>query len=177
MPAGVPAPELDVPLGERAERDAFLDAVRRAPAQLRALLAELDGAVDVVGGSEACLSVDACEEVHGDRATVGMAVSASREVIVHELGHVVFDLALDERGPTCISIGLHPHGLGEGALTSPFRAVRRPARALGARRASPPIRDGCHAASSRACSARTPLPPHRRGLLPRSAEGWDSTRT
>ena len=27
-----------------------------------------------------------------------MAVSASREVIVHELGHVVFDLALDERG-------------------------------------------------------------------------------
>ena len=27
-----------------------------------------------------------------------MAVSATREVIVHELGHVVFDLALDERG-------------------------------------------------------------------------------
>ena len=81
-----------------AERAAFLDAVRRTPAQLRALLAELDGAVDVVGGSEACLSVDACEEVHGDRATIGMAVSASREVIVHELGHAVFDLALDERG-------------------------------------------------------------------------------
>lgn len=81
-----------------AERAAFLDAVRRTPAQLQALLAQLDGAVDVVGGSEACLSADACEDVHGDRATVGMAVSASREVIVHELGHVVFDLALDERG-------------------------------------------------------------------------------
>jgi hypothetical protein len=81
-----------------AERTAFLDAVRLTPAQLRVLLAELDGAVYVVGGSEACLSVDACEEVHGDRATIGMAVSASREVIVHELGHVVFDLALDERG-------------------------------------------------------------------------------
>jgi hypothetical protein len=80
------------------ERVAFLDAVRRTPAQLRALFAQLDGGVDVVGGSEACLSVDACEAVHGDRASIGMAVSASREVILHELGHVVFDLALDERG-------------------------------------------------------------------------------
>jgi hypothetical protein len=80
------------------ERVAFLDAVRRTPAQLRALFAQLDGGVDVVGGSEACLSVDACEAVHGDRASIGMAVSASREVVLHELGHVVFDLALDERG-------------------------------------------------------------------------------
>ena len=60
---------------EPAEREVFLDAVRRAPAQLRALLAQLDGAVDVVGGSEACLSVDACEDVQGDRAKVGMAFS------------------------------------------------------------------------------------------------------
>jgi hypothetical protein len=82
----------------QVEREAFLDAVRRTPAQLRTLLAQLDGAVDVVGGSEACLSTDACEELHGERASVGMAVSASPEVIVHELGHVVFDLALDERG-------------------------------------------------------------------------------
>jgi hypothetical protein len=82
----------------RSERDVFLDAVRRTPAQLRTLLDQLDGAVDVVGGSEACLSADACEQLHGERASVGMAVSASREVIVHELGHVVFDLALDERG-------------------------------------------------------------------------------
>jgi hypothetical protein len=81
-----------------AERDAFLDVVARAPAQLRALLEELDGAVDVVGGSEACLSVDACADVDGDRASIGMAVSASRAVILHEIGHVVFDLALDERG-------------------------------------------------------------------------------
>jgi hypothetical protein len=83
---------------EPAERDVFLDAVRRAPAQLRALLAELDGAVDVVGGSGACLSVDACEEVEGDRVRVGIATTATRAVILHELGHAIFDLALDERG-------------------------------------------------------------------------------
>jgi hypothetical protein len=83
---------------EAAEREVFLDAVRGAPVQLRKLLAELDAAVDVVGGSEACLSVDACEEVEGDRAKVGIAASATRAVILHELGHVVFDLALDERG-------------------------------------------------------------------------------
>jgi hypothetical protein len=82
----------------QTEREAFLDAVRGTPAQLRTLFSQIDGAVDVVGGSEACLSADACEEAQGERATIGMAVSASREVIVHELGHVVFDLALDERG-------------------------------------------------------------------------------
>lgn len=85
----------DVDLAERAK---FLDAVRSAPQQLRTLLAELDGAVDVVGGAEACLSADACEDVDGDRATVGIAVAASREVVLHELGHVVFDIAMDERG-------------------------------------------------------------------------------
>jgi hypothetical protein len=62
------------------------------------LLAQLDGAVDVVGGAEACLSADACEEIHGDRVTVGIATSATRAVVIHELGHAVFDLALDERG-------------------------------------------------------------------------------
>jgi hypothetical protein len=82
----------------QAERAGFLDAVRRTPAQLRALLVQLDGAVDVVGGSGACLSVDACEDVDGERASIGMAVSATGDVVVHELGHVVFDLALDERG-------------------------------------------------------------------------------
>jgi hypothetical protein len=82
----------------QAERDVFLDAVRRTPRPLRTLLAQLDGAVDVVRGSEACLSADACEELHGERASIGMVASATREVIVHELGHVVFDLALDERG-------------------------------------------------------------------------------
>ena len=51
-----------------------------------------------MGGSGACLSVDACEDVDGERASIGMAVSATRDVVVHELGHVVFDLALDERG-------------------------------------------------------------------------------
>ncbi len=83
---------------EPAEREVFLDAVRRAPTQLHTLLAELDAAVDVVGGSEACISVDACEEVVGDRAKVGIATAATRAVILHELGHVVFDLALDEHG-------------------------------------------------------------------------------
>ena len=82
----------------QTEREAFFDAVRGTPAQLRALFSQIDGAVDVVGGSDACLSADACEEVQEERASIGMAVSASREVIVHELGHVVFDLALDERG-------------------------------------------------------------------------------
>ena len=82
----------------QAERDVFVDAVRRTPAQLRTLLGQLDAAVDVVGGSEACLSTDACEALNGERASVGMAVSASREVIVHEVGHAIFDLALDERG-------------------------------------------------------------------------------
>ena len=35
----------------QAEREFFLDTVRRTPAQLRSLLAQLDGAVDVVRGS------------------------------------------------------------------------------------------------------------------------------
>ena len=83
---------------EPAEREVFLDAVRRAPAQVRTLLAELDGAVDVLGGSQACLSVDACEDVEGDRAKVGIATTATHAVILHELGHVLFDLALDEQG-------------------------------------------------------------------------------
>ena len=79
------------------QREAFLGAVRRTPALLRALLAKLDGAVEVVGESRGCLIADACEEAHGDHATIGIASDATPFVVLHELGHVVFDLALDER--------------------------------------------------------------------------------
>jgi hypothetical protein len=82
---------------EPAERDLFLDVVRRTPPVLRGLLNELDGAVTVVGGRSACLIADACEHVEGDRATIGIASRAQPFVVLHELGHVVFDLALDER--------------------------------------------------------------------------------
>ena len=97
-PRGIPTAQRSFHSVNQAEREFFLDTVRRTPAQLRSLLAQLDGAVDVVRGSEACLSADAREQLHGERASVGMMASATREVIVHELGHVVFDLALDERG-------------------------------------------------------------------------------
>ena len=80
------------------QQTAFLDVVRRSPPLVRRLLAELDGAVEVVGGSRACSIADACEEVFGDRARVGITKAGSSFVVLHELGHVVFDLALDERG-------------------------------------------------------------------------------
>ena len=129
----------------QAEREAFLDAVRRTPAQLRALLAELDGAVDVVGGSGACLSVDACEDVDGERASVGMAVSATREVIVHELGHVVFDLALDERGRRAFRSAFIRTGWSNARSIPPSEqfADQLEHWALGE---DPPTRDGCQQA-------------------------------
>jgi hypothetical protein len=79
-----------------SERAAFLGVVRRAPLLLRRLVTDLDGAVTVVGGSHACLIADACEHVEGDRATIGIASRADPFAVLHELGHVVFDLALDE---------------------------------------------------------------------------------
>jgi hypothetical protein len=80
-----------------AEREAFLGVVWKTPPVLQRLLGELDGAVTVVGGSRGCLIADACEQVDGDRATIGIAPGAEPFVVLHELGHVVFDLALDER--------------------------------------------------------------------------------
>ena len=121
----------------------------------RALFSQIDGAVDVVGGSEACLSADACEEAQGERASIGMAVSASREVIVHELGHVVFDLALDERGRRALRSAFIRTGR-ENARFIPVSeqfADQVAHWALGER---PRIRDGCRQASSRTCSVRTP---------------------
>jgi len=80
-----------------AERDAFLGVVSRSPSLLQRLLGELDGAVTVVGSSRGCLIADACEQVDGDQATIGIEPGAAPFVVLHELGHVVFDLALDER--------------------------------------------------------------------------------
>ena len=121
---------------EAAEREVFLDAVRRAPARLRALLAQLDGAVDVVGGSEACISVDACEEVEGDRAKVGIASSASARGDPPRARSRGLRSRARRARPPGVSLGFHPNGLEERAVRSTLGAVRRPARALGARRAS-----------------------------------------
>jgi hypothetical protein len=80
------------------ERAVFLAIVARTPSSLRRLLGELDGAVDVVGGGLGCSAADACESVEGDRATIGFSHVRDPFVVLHEIGHVVFDLALDERG-------------------------------------------------------------------------------
>ena len=80
------------------DKEAFLAIVRGTPPLLRSLLGELDGAVEIVGGGAGCSIADACEEVVGDRATVGFTDVTDPFVVLHELGHVVFDLALDERG-------------------------------------------------------------------------------
>jgi hypothetical protein len=53
--------------------------------------------VEIVGGGRGCLVADACEEVTGDRASIGFS-RIEPFVVLHELGHIVFDLALDERG-------------------------------------------------------------------------------
>lgn len=81
-----------------SDRQDFLSVVARTPPLLRRLLAGLDGAVEVVGGSQGCLIADACERGEGDRATIGIASGADPFVVLHELGHVVFDLAFDEHG-------------------------------------------------------------------------------
>lgn len=78
------------------ERETFLGVVSKSPWLMQRLLGELDGAVTVVG-SRGCLIADACEQVDGDEATIGIEPGAAPFVILHELGHVVFDLALDER--------------------------------------------------------------------------------
>ncbi len=131
------------------ERDAFLDAVRRTPAQLRTLLAELDGAVDVVGGSEACLSADACEDVDGERASGGhRRVGEPRRDRPRARARRLRP-GTRRAGSACVSIGLHPDGLGERAIRPALGAVRRPGRALGARQGRPAILAGCRRASSR----------------------------
>ena len=116
----------------REERDAFLDAVRRTPAQLRALLAELDGAVDVMGGRRrASARTRARTSTEGARRLAWPCLRA-REVIVHELGHVVSTLR------STSAVGGHfdrPSSARAGPTRDSSRlgAVRRPGRALGAR--------------------------------------------
>jgi len=80
-----------------AERQAFLGLFRSGPALLRRLAREFDGAVDVVGGPRACSVADACERVDADRATIGLRRFESF-VVLHEVGHAIFDLGLDEPG-------------------------------------------------------------------------------
>lgn len=80
-----------------ADRTEFLAIVRRTPSVLSRMLGELDGAVEIIGGGRGCLVADACEEVTGDRASIGFS-RIEAFVVLHELGHIVFDLALDERG-------------------------------------------------------------------------------
>lgn len=75
----------------------FLDIIRRTPPLLRSVLAGLDGAVRVVGGGLGCSVADACEKIEGDRATLGLG-RIDPFVVLHEIGHVVFDLGLDEAG-------------------------------------------------------------------------------
>jgi hypothetical protein len=81
-----------------ADRAAFLSVVRRTPLLLRKLLVELDGAVEVIGRRRGCWIADACEKMVGDRVSIGFTRVTDPFVVLHELGHVVFDLALDERG-------------------------------------------------------------------------------
>ena len=97
----------------RARRRAFLDIVESTPLVLRRLLQELDGAVEVAGGNRACFIADACEEAVGDRARVGFTRAIEPFVVLHELGHVVFDLALDERGRRIFLAALQRAGWDE----------------------------------------------------------------
>jgi hypothetical protein len=92
------------------EREAFLGVVSKTPPLLQRLLGDLDGAVTVVGGSRGCRIADACEQVDGDRATIGIASGAEPFVALHELGHVLFDLALDERARGIFRTGLRRAG-------------------------------------------------------------------
>ena len=79
------------------ERRAFLELFRNGPALLRRLAREFDGAVDVVGGPRACSVADACERVDGSAVTIGLR-RFEPFVVMHEFGHAVFDVGLDEAG-------------------------------------------------------------------------------
>ena len=78
------------------EQDVFLGAIRNGPPLLRTIADELDGAVEVIGGGHGCSVADSCERVlDGDRASIGLR-SVEPFQVLHEFGHVVWDLALDE---------------------------------------------------------------------------------
>jgi hypothetical protein len=81
----------------RRDRRAFLTLIRRTPPLLRRLVADIDGAVRVVGGGRGCSVADACESENGGAVTLSFR-RANPYVVMHELGHAVFDLGLDEPG-------------------------------------------------------------------------------
>jgi hypothetical protein len=79
------------------QKQAFLNLVDRSPPLLRGLLDELDGATKIIGGGHGCHSADACEYAENGKATISFHV-VEPFVVLHELGHVVFDIGLDETG-------------------------------------------------------------------------------
>jgi hypothetical protein len=86
-----------VSIGEH-DRRAFLGIVRRTPPLLQRIMGELDGATTVGGSGHGCFIADACENAENGRATIGFRRSLEPFVVLHELGHVVFDIGLDETG-------------------------------------------------------------------------------
>lgn len=80
-----------------SDRRMLRTVVRRSPRPLRALLAEIDGAVRIVGQGRSCSIADACEHDDGGKVTLSFR-RLTPFVAAHELGHAVFDLALDEPG-------------------------------------------------------------------------------
>lgn len=86
-----------VSLGKHG-RIVFRAIVRRTPPLLQRILAELDGATTVGGQGHGCFIADACENAENGLATIGFRKDLEPFVVLHELGHVVFDIGLDERG-------------------------------------------------------------------------------
>jgi hypothetical protein len=89
-------------------RRAFLDVVARSPPLMRRLADEFDGAVRVLAGrGPGCNVADACEHVEAGTGTVTLTFRRFEPyVIAHELGHAVFDLALDEPGRELFRLAL-----------------------------------------------------------------------
>jgi hypothetical protein len=79
------------------DRRAFLTIIGRTPRLLRRLVADIDGAVRIVGNGHACHIADACENEQEGVVTLSF-IHTDSYVVLHELGHAVFDLGLDEPG-------------------------------------------------------------------------------
>ncbi len=78
-------------------QEAFRRVFRRGPPLFRRLVSELDGAVRVIGAGRGCHAADACERVAEGVASIGID-HVEPFVVLHEFGHVVLDLGLDEAG-------------------------------------------------------------------------------
>lgn len=113
-------------MSPRARRT-YLGIVARTPPLMRKIAHQIDGAVRVVGHGRGCSIADACEYHEGDALTsvtrvqrVGVTISFRRLdpfVILHELGHAVFDLALDEPGRRLFLKAFVRAGWGEAGAT------------------------------------------------------------